>query len=72
MVLGKRNEMRQQVSLLLKVYKRPWIEVYMQIGLCFDLTKSYDIIHHDALLGKLSLCGVRGKRSVWFKLYLTH
>jgi len=30
MVLGKRNQLRQQVGLLFKVYNKPWIEVYMQ------------------------------------------
>jgi hypothetical protein len=42
------------------------------IGLFFALTKAYDLINHDILLGKLHSYGIRGVSNQWFKSYLSN
>jgi hypothetical protein len=42
------------------------------IEIFFDLTKAYDVINHDILLGKLNSYGIRGMTNSWLKSYLAH
>jgi hypothetical protein len=42
------------------------------IGIFFDLTKAYDVIHHNILLDKLNYYGIRGVKNSLFKCYLSH
>jgi hypothetical protein len=40
------------------------------VGICFDLTKAYDVLNHRVLLDKLWAYGVRGIICSWFESYL--
>ena len=41
-------------------------------GIFLDLTKAYDVLNHNTLLGKLNSYGIRGNMNLWFKSYLSN
>jgi len=67
---NKSNEMAYQIFIE-NIQESKNKQLYI-LGLFFDLTKAYDVIHHEILLNKLEYNGIRGTIKAWLESHLSY
>jgi len=68
MVSVQANSLIQVQSLIGRILKALDKRVHT-IGIFIDLTKAYDVLHHNLLLDKLFYYSIRGSTNLWFRSY---